>query len=487
MDNNVNITKDKIVNSFMWRLMERFGAQFVSLIVSVILARLLEPSAYGTVALVTIITNLLQVFVDSGMANALIQKKNADKVDFSSVFYFNLLFCILLYLLLFFCAPLIADFYKIPQLKAIVRVVGLGLIVSGIKNVQQAYVSKHMLFKKFFFSTLTGTLVSAFLGIYLAYKEFGVWALVFQHLSMSVVSTVVLWASVKWRPELVFSLERLKGLFSYGWKLLVAHFMEALYNDLRSLIIGKKYSTTDLSFYDKGKYLPSIIATNVNSSIDSVLLPAMSVEQDNIHRVKMMTRRAIKLSSYIMWPLMLCFAACAENVVSILLTDKWLPCVLYLRVYCITLAFHPIQTANLNAIKALGKSDIYLKISVTKKIFGFTLLFSTIWFGVDIMAYALIFESFVTQILNSWPNKKLLNYSYIEQIKDIIPTLLISVATAIIVNLVGSLVATRILSLIIQIIVGCVVYICASKIFHIDSFDYIFSFLRNRKRRCADS
>lgn len=257
----------------IWRFLERCGAQGVTFLVSIVLARLLDPSVYGTVALVTVFTAILQVFVDSGMGNALIQKKDADDLDFSSVFYFNLSACILLYVGMFFAAPLIASFYNMPDLTPVVRVLSLTLIISGVKNVQKAYVSRNLLFKKFFFATLGGTIGAAVIGIWMAWKGYGVWALVAQHLFNATLDTIILWVTVKWRPKRVFSLERLKGLFSYGWKLLVSALLDTGYNNLRSLIIGKLYTSADLAFFNRGKQFPNLVVTNINTSIDSVLLP----------------------------------------------------------------------------------------------------------------------------------------------------------------------------------------------------------------------
>ena len=326
--------KGKVISNFIWRFAERCGAQLVSFVVSIVLARLLEPSVYGTVALVTVFTTILQVFIDSGLGTALIQKKNADDLDYSSVFYFNFVVCIILYLGMFIAAPYIAKFYGNMSLIPVIRVISLTLIISGVKNIQQAYVSSNMLFKRFFFSTIGGTIVSAFIGIFMAYIGMGVWALVAQQLSNAMIDTMILWITVKWRPKAVFSWERLKSLLAYGWKLLVAVLLDTVYNNLRNLVIGKMYSSADLAFYNQGDKFPKIIVTNINTSIDSVLLPTLSSEQDNKARVKEMTRRAIKTSTYIMAPLMMGLAFCAKTVVELVLTQKWLPCVPFLQIFC---------------------------------------------------------------------------------------------------------------------------------------------------------
>ncbi|MDO4564021.1 MAG: lipopolysaccharide biosynthesis protein [Clostridia bacterium] len=480
---------DSIFSNFIWRFLERCGAQGVTFIVSIILARLLDPGVYGTVALVTVFTTIMQVFVDSGLGNALIQKKGADDTDFSTVFFFNISACTILYAGMFFAAPLIASFYEKPELTPIVRVLSLTLIISGVKNVQQAYVSRNLLFKKFFFATLGGTIGAAIVGIVMAYLGFGVWALVAQSLFNQTVDTIILWITVKWRPKRRFSWQRLKVLFSYGWKLLASSIIEVVYNDIRSLVIAKLYTSEDLAFYNRGKHIPNLIVTNINASIDSVLLPTMSAEQDNKDRVRAMTRRAIKTSTYLMMPLMVGLAICAESIVSLLLTDKWLPSVLFLRIFCFTLAFHPIHTANLNAIKAMGRSDMFLKLEIIKKIVGLTALAVTMWISVEAMAYSLLFTTFITQIINSWPNKKLMNYSYIDQLKDMLPQIILSAGMGAIVYCVNFLNLSSILTLLIQIPLGVAIYVTGSKLFHLESFAYVWTIVKgflHRKKKAGN-
>lgn len=467
----------------IWRFLERCGAQGVTFLVSVVLARLLDPSVYGTVALVTVFTAILQVFVDSGMGNALIQKKDADDLDFSSVFYFNLSMCLLLYICMFFAAPLIAAFYNMPDLTPVVRFLSLTLIISGVKNIQQAYVSRNLLFKKFFFATLGGTLGAAVIGIWMAWKGYGVWALVAQHLFNATLDTIILWVTVKWRPKRAFSLESLKGLFSYGWKLLVSALLDTGYNNLRSLIIGKLYTSADLAFFNRGKQFPNLIVTNINTSIDSVLLPTMSKEQDNRDRVRDMTRRAIKTSTFIMMPLMMGLAVCAVPLIRIVLTDKWLPAAFFLRVFCFTYAFYPIHTANLNAIKAMGRSDLFLKLEVIKKVVSIAALVSTMFISVEAMALALPGTSILGQIINSWPNRKLLDYSYRAQLLDMLPQIGLSAVMGAIIFLIQFLRLSDVATLLIQVPLGALIYIVGSKLLHIDSYEYVKGLIKSYTKK----
>ena len=262
--------KNTVIVNFIWRFAERCGAQLVTFVVSIILARILAPEDYGTIALVTVFTTIMQVFVDSGLGTALIQKKDADDLDFSSVFYFNFSICLVLYTVMFVVAPFIARFYSDDSLTPIIRVISLTIIISGVKGIQQSYVSRNMLFKSFFYSTLGGTIISAFVGIALAYAGFGIWAIVAQQLSNTAIDTLILWVTVKWRPKKLFSWESLKGLLSFGWKMLASSLLDTVYNNIRSLIIGKMYSSSDLAFYDQGRKFPNVIVTNINTSIEQI-------------------------------------------------------------------------------------------------------------------------------------------------------------------------------------------------------------------------
>lgn len=471
-------TRQNVLSNLIWRFLERCGAQLVTLLVSIILARLLDPAVYGTVALVTVITTILQVFVDGGFATALIQKKDADDLDFSTVFYFNVVVCLFLYILVFLIAPAIANFYRMPELTKVIRVMSLIIIISGVKNVQQAYVSRNMLFKRFFFATLGGTLGAAVVGIALAYLGYGVWALVGQLLFNTTVDTLILWITVKWRPIRAFSLNRLKSLFSFGWKMLAANLIATINGQLRQLIIGKMYSSEDLAFYNRGRQFPDLIVSNINTSIDSVLFPALSNEQENYDKVRDMTRRSIKVSTYIMAPLMMGLFACADTVVSIVLTDKWLPSVTYLRIFCISFLFYPIHTANLNAIKATGRSNVLLKLEIIKDSFSVLVLLITMRYGTLTIAYGMLGCSFFCQIVNSWPNRRALKYTYKQQLMDIIPNCLTAVIMGIVVYGIKFFGLGIGLTLVLQVLVGVLFYLIFSIITRNSSFYYILSIIK---------
>lgn len=472
-------TRGKVISGLIWKFAERICAQSVSMIVSIVLARILAPSAYGAIALVNVFIALADTFVSSSFGSALIQKKDADDVDFSSVFYFNILLGIFLYIIIFVCSPYIASFYNMSIISPVLRFMGLRLIVAGANSVQHAYVSKTMAFKRFFWSTLGGTLGSAVVGIYLAYLGAGVWALAAQYMFNSVIDTIVLWFTVRWRPKKFFSFKRLCALFSYGWKLLASGFLETGYNELRNLLIGKMYTSSDLAFYNKGKSFPDLVVTNANSSIQSVLFPAMAQEQDQIERVRNITSRSIRISSYIILPVMCGLALVAKPLIELLLTDKWLPCVPYLQIACFTYAFMPLHTANLQAIKAVGRSDIFLKLEIVKKIYGIILLIVSIRFGVIAIAFSGAVSTFVSSILNARPNKNLIFYGYIEQIKDMFNGAIPLIAMIIVWAFVKMFKTSLILELIIQVVSCSATYVAVSAIAKNESYGYILKIIKS--------
>lgn len=471
-------TKINILSNFVWRFLERCGAQFVGFIVGIVLARLLTPDDYGVVSLMWVFLTIFGVFIDGGLGNALIQKKKADETDFSTVFYVNVLLCIALYAVLFLAAPLIATFYGLPEIKWMIRILGITLLISGVKGIQVAYVSRNMLFKKFFYSTLIGTIGAAVVGIAMAYWGFGAWALIVQSLLNNMIDTCILWITVKWRPQKVFSWSRFKELFGFGSRILVSSVIDSIYDNIRSLIIGKVYSSEDLAYYNRGRSWPNLIISNVNTSIDSVLLPSLSKVQDNVETLKNRVRRAIILSTYIMAPLLLGLAATATSIIRIVLTEKWMESIFFMRIFCIISIFYSIHTSNLNAIKALGRTDIFLKLEIIKKIVGLLALVITVPISVKAIGISLLVTSFVNQIINSWPNKKLLNYGYMEQFRDICPGVILAFIMALCIYPIQWLGLSDIVTLVSQVLAGAAIYIGGSIIFKLESFQYLWAIVK---------
>jgi len=453
-----------IVNGFFWRFAERCGVQLISAVVSILLARILTPDDYGKVALVTVFNNIMYVLLDCGIGTALVQKKEVDELDYSSAFFFSIVISFVLYGGMFVAAPYLAAFYNDPSMTPIFRGISLTVAVCGIKTIQQAHVTRNMKFQYFFYSAFAGAIVSTVLGLGLAYMGFGVWALVVQQVSNITVDTLVLWKLSSWRPKMEFSWQHLKGLLSYGWKLLASSLSSVIYNNLRSLIIGKMYTSADLAYYNQGDNLTYNIASSVDTSIESVLFPVMSSLQDDRAQVKNMTRRSIKTCTYIIAPVMMSIAFCAEPLVRLILTEKWLPCVLFLRVFCLGYACWPIITANMNAAKAVGRSDLYLKCQLLNEGVCILLLLATFRVSVEAIAYGMLITNVVTQILDAQLNKKLIGYGYLEQMCDILPTLLLAAGAGLCMYLVIFLHLPDLLTVIIQVVVGLGIYLTGSAI-----------------------
>ena len=471
---------NKITNGLVWKLLERFGVFGVQFILQIVLARLLDPSYYGMLTVMNIFVTLANVFVQTGFNTSLVQNKDVTKEDYSSVFWVSLFIAVLLYGIIFISAPFIASFYKMPQLVSPLRVLGLILIPGALNSVQLAKVSREMNFKKVFISNIGGALVSGIVGITCAYKGFGLWALVIQSVTNVVVACIVMFVTVKWVPQFVINLKRVKILFSYGWKLLVSALIDTLYNDLSSLLVGKKYNASTLGYYNRGLQFPQVVITPVNNSIQSVLLPAMSEKQEEKSQVKYLTRRSVTLSSFIIFPLMAGLAGVAQPLIKILLTDKWLPCVPFLQLFCISYGFFHVHSCNLQAINAMGRSDVFLKLEIIKKTIGIAALAVAVFcFNSPVaIAVSTVLIVPVGLFVNCYPNKKLMDYGFKEQMLDILPPLASAVLMFVLVYLISLLNIAPIIMILIQVIVGIVIYFGLSLILKSEGLLVILNLLK---------
>lgn len=470
--------KYKTLSGFAWKFGERISAQLVSFIVSIILARILSPEHYGIVAMVTVFINIANVFVTSGFSTSLIQKKDASETDFSTIFYCSLAVSVILYMILFLLAPIIADFYDEQLLTPVIRVFSIKILISSYNSVQHAYVSRHMMFRKFFFSTLIGTIVSGVIGIIMAYMGFGVWAIVCQYLVNSMMDTLVLAFTIPWRPRIVFSYSSAKSLMDFGWKVLVADLIGTIFNNLRSLLIGKIYTSADLAYYNKGQQIPNLISTNVDSTINSVLFPVISNENSDLHRVKQLTRQSMKVSSFIIFPLMAGLAAVAEPLTVLLLTEKWKPMVPYMQLLCLSNALGTITNVNLQSMRAVGSSDVVLKLELIKKPIALVIILVAVKINVFAVAVSMPVYSLCAAIINMQPNNRLFAYSMKEQILDLLPAIILSLLTFIVASIPLNIGLNTVLTLLIQVITGGVVYIGLATLFKVDTFYYLFSIIR---------
>ena len=429
-------TKSRVLSSLWWKLLERGGTSGIQFVVQIILARLLLPEEYGLIAIVSIFITIAGIFVESGLNTALIQKKDTDAMDLSTVFHTSLAMAAVLYAILFFTAPWLADFFSEPRLVEVIRVLSLTLFIGAFQSIQQAVIAIRLEFRRLFYSSLGGVILSGAVGIGMAFAGYGIWALVGQQIANRLFSTLILLFQVEWRPTRSFSSQRLKKLFSFGWKLLVSSLLNTLTYNVRSLIIGKFYAPAMLGFFDRGNSFPAFIITNLNGSIQAVMLPAMASFQDDKDRVRRMVRRSIVTSSFVVFPMMAGLAVIAEPLVRVLLTDKWLPAVPFLQYACVGFSLWPIHTANLQAINALGRSDIFLKLEVVKMIIGLLVLAISIPFGIYAIALGSVVNGLISTFINASPNRRILGYGYLEQLKDIVPSLLLSLVMAGIVSLI---------------------------------------------------
>lgn len=479
----MSVSRSSVIKSLIWKFLERGSVQVVTFVVTIVLARILLPEDYGLIALVLVFVNVSNVIVDGGLNMALIQKKDADNIDFSTIFYTSILLASFLYILLFVFAGAIADFYEKPELVPVIRVLGISLFFYAITSIQKAFLSRNLLFKKLFYSSLGAVLVSGVLGIWMAKMGYGVWALVAQNLAVQIVTAIIMWFTVKWRPQRVFSFERFKGLFNFGWKIFASNFMINLFINVRSLIIGKWYSADALAYFDRGKQMPSLIIDNINSSIQSVLFPVLSSEQDNITVVKAMVRRSIKMSAFIIFPLVIGLIVTAKPLIQSLLTDKWLGAVPFIQIFSIAYMLMPMQIANLQAIQALGHSGTTLKIEMLKKAIELVILIITIPIGVPAIAWGIVVYNAISLLINAVPNKKLLNYGVGEQLLDILPILGVAMSMGVIIYPISFLGLSPICTLVLQILVGFITFVVLSQICHLDSFKYLFGLINTRIKK----
>ena len=475
--------KSKVFSGIIWSFGERFLAQIVSFVVSVVLARFLLPEEYGIVSMVLVFINLANVFVSNGFGESLIQKKDADELDFSTVFCCSLGVSIALYVLLYVAAPLIAQYYRMPVLTVVLRVLAIKIPISSISTIQHAYVSRHMMFRKFFYSTLFGTLFSGLLGIFMAIRGFGIWALVAQYLSNTVIDTIVLFFTVSWRPHFKYSKEKARLLIGFGWKLTAASLLNRVYVELRSLIIGRKYSAADLAFYNRGDHLPSLIITNLNTAISTVLFPAMSNYSDDKVKLKEVSRRSMSLTAYIVFPLLCGLMVVSSNLVELLLTEKWLPCVPYLWMSCIFFMCQPIQTTNWQIIKAVGRGDLCLQLEMFKKVIGISMILLSMNFGVMALAISNALFGIISMFVNMIPNGRLIGYTLKEQLADFMPSLLLSAIMAALVWCIGRIEMNILLLLLIQVVAGGIIYVAGSLITRNKNFTYFISIIRQAKEK----
>lgn len=467
--------KSQMTSGMIWKFAERFAAQGVSFVVSMVLARILMPEDYGAVAIINIFISIADVFLSSGLNTSLIQKRDADDLDFSTIFYLNLGLSIALYLVLFGTAPFIAQAYDMPILKSTIRVFALRIPVSAFQVIQVAYISKKMQFKKFFFATITGTILSAVVGIAMAIKGMGVWALIGQYLTNTVIDTMMLWATVKWIPKKMFSIKAAVPLIKYSWKVMMTDLLGTLCNNLGDFIIGAKYNSANLAYYTKGKQLPQLFRTNIYTTLISVLFPGIAAVNDNMITVKKITRKSVRIMAYIVFPISLGLMAAGDTIIEVLFTEKWLPMLPYVYVMCVETIISVPATIALQPIKAVGRSDLMLKSEIIKKIFFMISTVVAMNYGVFAIALTVPANTLLDLTINTIINKKIINYSILEELSDCFTAFTLSLMMAAIVVFIGKIELNIYVKAVIQILTGVLSYAGVSYLTKNKEFIYILN------------
>ncbi len=474
--------KNSVIKSLIWKFAERCGAQVSSFVVSMVLARILMPEEYGVLSVLLIFITLSQVIVQSGLGTALIQKKEPDNKDYSSVFYVSIALSIVLYGVLYIFSPFIAVYFDMPVITSTLRVMSVSLFFGAGTAVLNSKLAKEMKFDVLCVCNITSSLLSGILGIFLAYHGFGVWALVYQHIANQAVALFVMEVITRWIPCGISSVKNVKPLFKYGYKILVANLISTGYNEMRSLVIGKKYNSATLAYYDKGKQFPHLIISNINTTIDNVMLPVYSKAQNDPQRLKQQLSLSIRTSSYVVFPMLAGLCIISKTLVSVLITDAWLPCVPFLIINSLTYVLTPLQTANAQVINAMGRSDIFLKLEIIKKTLGIGVLVLSVVLFDDVLyiAYGGLVVAVLSSLINMYPNTKLINYSYKEQFFDLIPNTLITIVMTLAVWSVSFVIDNKYLLISSQIIVGFIVYILLSVWTKNSSFNYFLSIFKTK-------
>lgn len=466
--------KNSSMEGMVWTFAERICAQLVSTVVGIILARLLAPNDYGIISIVMIFITICNVFVTRGFGTTLVQKKDADDLDYNTAFYMSTCLGIILYLILFMSAPLIAEIYRMKQLTAVIRVLGIRVPIAALNTVQQAYIQRTMQFRKFFVATLIGTLVSCVAGIAMAYHGYGVWALVAQYLTNVIIDTVVLSFVSGWRPGIKFSYERVHYIWSFGGKILLSDLISSVTDNFRNLIAGKAFGPEELAFLDQGNKYTKLLTNNITASIQKVMLPSFSKTQDDLQRLKNSLRHSVNVGVFVVTPVLVGFAAVSNNFIRVILTDKWIPAMPFICIACASYLSRPFETMCHQAILALGGSGVILKILVFTNCTDIilTLVAALGFHSLYVMAFTAVLTEICSIICSCAVTRKRIVYGFREQLSDTVPYLLISGIMGVVVYFIGNIPINRGLIFIVQIVAGIVLYIGLSAVFRLKAFVY---------------
>lgn len=474
--------KDKTVKGVIWSAVDRFSAQGIQFVFSILIARLLVPEDYGVVAMLGIFMAVSQTFIDSGFGTALIRKIDRTEEDFSTVFYFNIVVATLFYFVLFFAAPAIANFYNTPLLESITKVVALNLIINSLSGIHNAKLSIAIDFKSRAKISIVSTLLTGAVGLWMAYAGYGVWALVVQNLFSSVIRTVLLWVIVKWYPKLVFSWKSFKELFSFGSKLLASALLDTLYNNIYTLVIGKVFSSSTLGVYSKANALAQFPSSNITSVLQGVTFPVLSTIQNEDDRLADAYKRFLKIAAFVVFPLMIGLSAVADPFIRLVLTDKWEGAIYLLQIMCFWMMWYPIHAINLNILQVKGRSDYFLKLEIIKKIQGVIVLCITVPMGIVAMCYGSLISSIICLVWNTHYTKKLIGYGFFAQMKDLLPIIVHALVMGLIVAIVVHFMPTLWLKLIVGVLTGIIYYISGAYVMKFPEMDELLTILKLKRK-----
>lgn len=472
--------KEKTVKGVMWSSIDRFSTQGIQFVFSILIARLLLPSDYGAVAMLNIFLSISQSFIDCGFGTALIRKLDRTDTDFSTVFYFNIVVGLFFYIVLWLASPYIAAFYEIPLLEDITKVLALTFVFSSFSGVHSAKLSITIDFKTIAKISIIVTILTGSVGLWMAYNGYGVWALVIQAVSWSLLRTVLLWLFVRWIPKWIFSWKSFRGMFSFGSKLLISGLIDTTYKNIYTLVVGKVFSSTTLGLYSRASGLAQYPSSNITSVLQGVTFPVLSSIQNETERLADAYKRFLRISAFIVFPLMVGLAAVADPLIRLVLTDKWEGCIYLLQIVCFSMMWYPIHAINLNLLQVKGRSDFFLKLEIIKKIQGVTILCVTIPMGIVVMCYGQIVGSLLSLVYNTYYTKKLIGYGYIAQMKDLLHILIHSLAMGVGVWCIVQIFDSLWLQLVVGILCGAVYYIVGAYFLHFEELKEMISLVRKK-------
>lgn len=435
--------------------MDSFATQGITFVVGIILARLLGPREFGLIGMITVFIAISSSFINSGFGNALIRKQNCTEKDFSTVFYFNLVMGVLFFWILFFSAPAISRFFNEPQLKYIIQVLGIVLIIDSLTIIQRTILIKRIDYKLQTKISVISSVISGTVGLTMAFNGFGVWSLVAKQICQQAMNSFLLWIWNKWRPLLVFSTKSFQQLFSFGYKLLISGLIDTLYINLYFLIIGKYFSAQELGYYTRADHFKSLPSSNLQGIIGRVSYPVLASIQDDLPRLRESYKKLIRSTMLISFVMMLCLAAVARPMILSLIGEKWEPSIIYLQMLCFVGMFYPLHSLNLNMLQVLGRSDLLLRLEIIKKILAIPVIIVGIMLGIKEMIFGMIILTMIAYYLNSYWSGTFIGYSFLAQVKDIFPSLVLASIISLIVFAEGSFILLPPLSLlVIQLISG---------------------------------